>query len=369
MNILYLFADSKAEWNCSEWRCAIPMRAINKTKEHKAEMLFISEWATRQEQSISLSEWADIIVIQRLLLVSLIPVVEHWKAKGKTVIADFDDDYQYMPRSVAAYPFWREGQMTVTKKNNIQETVTMPTPPAEQLKATWKRVHAVTAPSNNVLDRMRRYNENAYLVPNYFQTSSYVPSQELEPLIDKPAGIPVIGWGGSFSHLDSFKSSGITLAFGKLIKQGYNFRVLIAGGDQRIANAIKIPDNYKAIARWLPYEQWPRVLQGFDIGLVPLYGQYDRSRSWIKPIEYGLMGIPWVGSIMPMTEEFKDHGVLVENTPPAWARGLATVLDDYEYYKGRAEDNKEAFLEYDINKNVDKIIDTYQTIIDNAKNT
>ena len=60
MNVLYIISDTEKEYNSANWRCDMPIEAINKTKEHHAQKLFIKDWVESSDQT--LSHWADVIV-------------------------------------------------------------------------------------------------------------------------------------------------------------------------------------------------------------------------------------------------------------------------------------------------------------------
>jgi len=67
MNVVYVYADTKEEWNCSEWRCSIPVRAIRRTKRHDAALISILDFVNPKGRTEALLEAADVIVVQRNL--------------------------------------------------------------------------------------------------------------------------------------------------------------------------------------------------------------------------------------------------------------------------------------------------------------
>ncbi|MGB7511489.1 MAG: hypothetical protein WBP54_09410, partial [Pelodictyon phaeoclathratiforme] len=106
MNILYLYADDKIEWNCSNWRVAIPAAAINKTSEHKAKAMYVAEWAAKSRndpETKAATENADIIILQRLMLDNIIEEMFWWRSQGKIFLVDLDDAYSLMPMSSKSY--------------------------------------------------------------------------------------------------------------------------------------------------------------------------------------------------------------------------------------------------------------------------
>lgn len=113
MHIVYVYANSSEEWNSAEWRCAIPARAIQRSRLHTAQLLDIQSFAQNTPQAQKACLEADVIVIQRDLFGPVLNPIQRWKARDKIVIADFDDAYQLMPATDKDYHFWVEG-----KRNN-----------------------------------------------------------------------------------------------------------------------------------------------------------------------------------------------------------------------------------------------------------
>ncbi len=83
MKIVYVYADNKREWNCSEWRCAVPARAINRTKNHQASMLYIQDFNKNTPETVELCQDADIIIVQRNLIGPALSAIQHWKARDR----------------------------------------------------------------------------------------------------------------------------------------------------------------------------------------------------------------------------------------------------------------------------------------------
>jgi glycosyltransferase involved in cell wall biosynthesis len=349
VNILYAFADNPAEWNCSEWRCAIPMRAIRRTGRHAANMVSLADFAADTPEAHAFAAAADIIIVQRNLFGPVLAAIQHWQARDKTILADFDDAYDLMQASNPAYPFWAQG--VLREPGGLEQK--LDPPPLTQFKWGLRLVDAATVPSQRLADDWRPYADMLYL-PNFIETETYQapPAEPHEEI--------VIGWGGSLSHLASFTESGVLSALKRVCRQRPQVRVMIAG-DRRVYDQLPLPSEQKVFQPWVAYTEWPRVLARMDIGLAPLYGPYDERRSWIKVLEYMLMKIPWAASEGPAYHPMRSHGWLVKNTPNAWERVLMELVDNLGEY--RAEAAREAYLfgiGQSIDENIDKVIGLYE---------
>lgn len=355
MNIVYIYADNEKEWNCSEWRCAIPTRAINKHGVHRADMIFIKDWVEGKSDAKNKCKAADIIIVQRNVFGDVLRVIQEWRMIGKPVAIDVDDGYHVMPRHVNAYSHWIEGKTTQPKTN---KKFIMRNKPFEQLIWGVKYCDGLTTPSLKLADDWLDYTDHVHLVPNYPDIDMYKLD---EKIVDDEF---IIGWGGSHAHQESWRKCGIIPALKAIVKE--NEIKLLLAGDPRVSKLFILPRKRIEFQKKVPHSEWHTVLKRFNIGLVPLAGEYDKRRSWIKALEYLIVGIPWIGTNYDIYGGLEHpYGLMVENTYRSWYDGLHEMITNYPYWKKVAEAGRAMVLKsYAIDLNVDKIIDTYEVIID-----
>jgi glycosyltransferase involved in cell wall biosynthesis len=354
MKIVYVYADAPSEWNCSEWRCAIPARAINRTSRHQAELISISEFGSHTPAAVAACRTADVIVVQRNLVGAVLSAIQHWKARGKTVLADFDDAYNFMPPSNPAHLYWMQGVVSSPDPN--LPAARIDPPPLTQFKWGLRLVHAATVPSKRLASDWQAYAEMR-LLPNYIELSAY------QNITREPHQDIIIGWGGSLSHLQSFNDSQVIQALKRVCRARPQVKVMICGSDRRIFNALPLPAEQKLWHPWVPYKEWPRLLSRFDIGIAPLHGPYDERRSWIKVLEYMVMKIPWMASDGPAYHDLRSYGWLVNNTASAWERLLLDMIDHLDDYQQNAAKEPYLFgLAQSINDNVERILEIYTSL-------
>jgi glycosyltransferase involved in cell wall biosynthesis len=366
MNVLYIYSDTKEEWNCSEWRCVNPTTGINDFTDHSAKMLSINNWMSLKKEIMDIGDWADIIVVQRLIIGDAMAMIEIWKARGKVVVVDLDDAYHLMSPRVRSYKFWHEGHVRVTM--NGQKSILKLSPvPFVSLTRGVKLAHGLTSPSRLILDYWKDVVPYRYYVPNYLPGAIYTPFRKMETNTPE---ILNIGWGGSFSHTDSFHQSQVLPALNRVLKARPNTRFIAIGGSLDFGYMTKtFPRKSVQFLPWVEYKEWPKILGTFDIGIAPLSGlKYDDHRSWIKAIEYGVMGIPWVGTNSPAWQDAPYPGTLVKNTINNWESALLEMIDNYAKYKREALEVADRVLEkVSIESQSGTIIDTYQQIIDEVR--
>jgi len=348
MNITYVIADSKYEWNSTEWRCTIPARAFNRRpRRYRATILHINDFAERTPWSRYALESSDVIVLQRNIFPNTWEAIDYWKAQGKTVIVDVDDGYAQMTPDNVAYPFWFKGLVhTPEGPRNISPT------PIEIYPECVRKTHGVTCAAPYLVRDWETYKSR--WVPNYANLDWYKAKRTRGK-----DGELWVAWGGSMSHLASFTGSGILYAIARVLVRRPKTRLVICGADRRVFESIPLRDSQKIHIDWVPHDQWAGRLANFDIALAPLVGEYDKRRSWIKPLEYGLMRLPWIASDNGAYEGLEQYGRMVANTPDAWADALADVIDN-GYPPATIKDAHAWASAQGIDDNIDKIAATYR---------
>jgi glycosyltransferase involved in cell wall biosynthesis len=396
LHIVYLYADSAEEWNCSEWRCHLLANAINAKHEanprgfpHTANLYSLRTSLAIHHPSVqSKIGVADIIVFQRdVIAPEVSDALEYWRAIGKTVVVDLDDHYPGIPPSNPAHPFW------------IANAFGLEPPPVERMIEGLKHADALIAPSHVILKDWAHILPGYYW-PNYPAMALY---QDAEP---KPLGAPdmvvdydpastekpllrvrprkdtdgkvCIGWGGSISHMDSFLYSNVVPAIRRVLTDRPNVFFKFCGGETRLDWLLKeIPEGQFMRHGGVMAAHWPLVLSTFDIGIAPLDMRptetfnggdnpgksYDERRSWLKLVEYICAGVPFVATNGAPYHDLGGYGKLVENTEQAWYEALISRVDCLAHFKTEARERRLWALKHmTIEANAERLIDLYSRI-------
>lgn len=360
MNIVFIYADDKekGEWNCSEWRCAIPHRAINRQGKHKSTMVWREDWTKKTEESINVINDADIVIIQRHIYPINLAQIVTMRSMGKAVVIDLDDAYHYIPPSLLGYHYWIQGKVAIQDDNNKWVDVVAPHAPISVLEWAVKLATCVTSPSELICsDWTSRFGVKTFFFPNLLESSIYYPRERISK------DTMVIGWGGSLSHTHSFLDTDILPAIRKIGKERKNVLFSFIGGMGTVLSR-RLPEvNLLDIQRVSP-DKYPEELSKIDISIMPLAGLYDRRRSWLKAMECLAMGIPWIASKGEPYAQFKKYGRLIDNTQRTWYLEICNALDNFDTLKSRALENTKDIERFDVDKNVDSIINLFERIID-----
>lgn len=295
MNILYVYADTTDEWNCSEWRCMMPYKAI-KQYDHPdfdAAVMSVQTFGKSAHAEISdidlnIIKNTDVIILQRMGMGALFDTCLFWKAFGKIIILDLDDDYFHMPPDILSYDFWHNGIIySGDKKIKMNNT------PFEQLPWFGKAADLVSSPSLQIMkDWHENFGVKTVWLPNYLEFAPYSKAEIAEHNPDDF----IIGWIGSNSHYHSFNST-IVNAVRKFILRHDDVKLSLIGNTHQIQKLFKLPpEKIVSKPKWYNFPTYIPMLKTFDIGIAPLYGLYDKSRSWIKVLEYMACDIPFIAS-------------------------------------------------------------------------
>ena len=353
MKIVYVYSDHPVEWKCSLERYAVPAKAINGTNRNSASLLTLEEFIFDTPAARNACDTADLIVVQRNLFGPVLSAVQHWKARDKTVIADFDEAFDLLPENHHSYLFWSQGYL----RGPDGQIGKLDPPPLVQFKWGLRLVDAATAASRRLADDWRSFSD-VHFLPSYLELEKY------RNTLSSDHDDIWIGWSGSSAHLQSFTDSGVLTALQHVCQARPQVKVVICGNDRQIFDQLKLPEDQKIFSPWLSTEKWAQLLANFDIGIQPISGDYAHRRGCTRILEYMVMKIPWVASESPAHHDLRSYGWLIHNTTSAWERMLFDMVDHLEDY--RAEARKEAYLyglSQGIEENVQTILQTYKNIL------
>lgn len=200
----------------------------------------------------------------------------------------------------------------------------------EQAASRSRLVFATTSP---LRDRHRRLNPQTHLVPNAADYPHFAPASDPRFASEEVAGLarPVVGFAGNFSgsKIDFDLLEG--LAAGRP-----DWTLLLIGPArpelrERLARLSTLPN-----VHWLgpkPYEELPRYIAAFDIGLIPYESNdYTRSCFPLKLYEYLAAGKPVVATGLPELAGMEPDVAVV-------AGDAASVIVAVEEARGRLGDD------------------------------
>lgn len=177
--------------------------------------------------------------------------------------------------------------------------------------------HMVTVSTEPLAEVLRKRHDNVVVLPNY------VDEEILS--IQRPRRDRVtIGWAGGDSHLKDLAM--VTRELRRFFKRNEDVDFHTMGTDYR--KVLGLP------GRFTPWHHNPfnyyRDID-FDIGIAPLERTpFNRSKSYIKALEYACLGIPVVASDEAPYRDFVLDGVtgFLVRDEHEWSRRLWTLVND-----------------------------------------
>ncbi len=349
MNFVFVCPESEDLKSSVEMRCASPARAINRTGRYSADLIGWHDFATNSSSVVDLLEHSDYIIIHRGLWAPLLTRIQHWKARDKTIIADFVDAYQLMDKE----------ELTdihdIEVNGGIQagDLTEAPADLLTQLKWTLQSTHGATTPSKRLCDDWNPYTRSL-VVPNYLDLErlGLITPQEHKEII--------LGWRGSIRRFQSMKNSGILMALQAACQMRKNVKVVFSIDHPEAVGNLGIPEDQVEVLGWNSPGGWYRQLNRIDIGLTSIVGDMEQRCSCSPLLEFMALKIPWIASQGSAVYDLQTYGWIVDNTAEAWLKATIEMIDHLEDYKAEAAVAPYLYaISKSLEENVQTLVDTY----------
>lgn len=251
----------------------------------------------------------DVIVMQRVTHAYMAQAVGVLRSKGIAVVVDVDDDLSSIHPSNPAWALHHpsnEGRRLSSGKRNLQSW--------RHLSQACRDATLVTVSAPALLPIYASHGRGQVLF-NYLPDHYYgLPRQDSD----------VIGWPGSFhSHPNDPEVVGGAVA--RLVDEGASFvmRGESGGAGKAFGLAVDPP------SRKVPIEEWPAAVAELGVGMAPLADtRFNSAKSWLKPAELSVCGVPWVAS--PRAEYKRLHAMgagILADRPRSWYRELKRLRE------------------------------------------
>lgn len=229
------------------------------------------------------------------------------KRLGKLVVYELDDDIFHIDPKSPAHEFWRN--------------------PENQRKAKecMREAHLVTTSTNYLAKLLKPINPKVVVLPNM------LPKKFWQVKRDEHPSKLVIGWAGGSQHLSDLEL--LRGVIEQILNDYGQVEVFLAGMPVLPFQ----PHPRLKTFTWTKVEQYPKeVLAKMDIGLAPLVNHhFNRAKSDLKFIEYGILGIPMIGSPVQPYLEAVEHGKtgFLAKSPKDWLKYLRKLIENEELRK------------------------------------
>ncbi len=188
------------------------------------------------------------------------------------------------------------------------------------MKAALKACQLVTTTTPYLAELLRQYNKNVVVLPNMLPSEYWEVKHE-----PREDGKVIIGWAGGAHHWSDLEILRGTI---EQILDDYPYVELHVVGMREYP--FKKHERMK-ILKPVKLEEYSKLLSKFDIGIAPLVDtQFNRCKSDLKLIEYGMVGLPVVASkVIPYMKSIihGENGFLAQN-PKDWMKFLRRLIED-----------------------------------------
>lgn len=257
----------------------------------------------------------DAILIQKVNLIY--PLVWILRLRNKNTIFDFDDlcfwDLELAKDKRISFikrmDFWRRG---------IQHPAVL---------RLYTKIIAGNSYLSNVVTAVKK-DDSIIIIPTPIDCNLYFPRERRS----QNASI-IIGWAGSGeNHLRHLEL--LVNPFKELIKQ-YDFTFTLVGAmhSGKIKALFGFLDSKFNCIDWVDYIQLPRLIQTFDIGVMPLRDDNEaRGKCGFKALQYMASGVPVVISPVGINKEIVEDGIngFLAKDSSEWIKKLSTLIENEE---------------------------------------
>lgn len=192
----------------------------------------------------------------------------------------------------------------------------------EQLRAIEmcvRTAHAVTVTNDHLAEQMRRFNPNVHVVPNMIDAALVEMKRERRPKV-------TIGWAGGDSHRRD-----LAYLIRPLNRVMRTTDAVVHTIGQDFSKELRIPEGRHRHSGWESRLIKYYSTIDFDIGLAPLEDTlFTRSKSYIKALEYGALGIPVIASAVGPYLDYVEDGVtgFLVRKESEWIDRLELLIND-----------------------------------------
>lgn len=257
----------------------------------------------------------DVVVFQRPMSRRSYQMIAAIQAQGIAVVVELDDDIWHIdPQNVFHYEWQpsnnRESNYThLAKAVNHADLVTVSTPELARV-----------VPNKKV--RVLRN-----MVPEWYLS--------LEPDSFEKDGLSVVWTGQAETHpLDlNACSDGVVRA---VRRAG---AVFVGVGSEATGKHLGFNDGETLFSPWIDLANYPAAVKSHDVGIAPLRDTvFNRSKSYLKGLEYAALGLAFVGSPLPEYRQLAFEGVgEIANSRHDWYMKLYRLLTDEPYRAEKVE--------------------------------
>jgi glycosyltransferase involved in cell wall biosynthesis len=266
---------------CAWYRTIMPLAELGK---HGHQVTLVSAQQSDGGPGVTIPQAAgnDIVVAQRWNNHAAMGAWRRMAQSSKLVYETDDDVFSVEPVNWAAY--------CIYSRADVQDAVSF----------SARTASLVTVSTEPLAKVMREHSDNVVVLPNH------IPAYACD--LERPRAVrPTVGWMGGASHGRDLGV--IANPVRRFLDRNPGWDMHLMGVDYRPT----VKHDRTRFSPWRHVVDDPEGFYGsidFDIGLAPIYPTtFSASKSHIKALEYGALGIPVIASDCEPYRDYVLHGV------------------------------------------------------------
>ena len=341
---LHIFGWAAGNDGCAYYRLVLPLAILQRDPDVTIDIGI----KMPPEEFHSTDHDRRIIVAQRLMKPLVVEQARIFKAEGRKIVVEHDDDLSNI-RS--------DNPAILSKSSNW--------PPSDEWRKSWlPAMHEamgfaslVTCTNTYLATELRQYSDHVTVLPNYIDSALLKTDM---PLRNDNEHLKV-GWAGSPTHDKDWTQAAPFIQNG-LGKVHMSELVLIGSDYQWL-----VGHKRTTVRPWeTDLNKYFNNLTDIHIGLAPLADDhFNRSKSYIKALEYAALGIPVIANDVEPYRNFIQHGVtgFLVKYGHEWARYIRILANDEPLRRKMGEAAREVAAQNTIQKNAWRWLEAYEEIM------
>ena len=318
MQASFFFGDDERELNSSYYRMLLPAEVLRAAGH---DIVLGSSLCSTPAGTRDIVDHIDYSLVRETVLVERVMTRErarHLRLAGaKRIVLTLDDHYAAIPPGQQSYETW------IVRGFH------------DELLRSLPLIDQLVVASDYLAKIYQKYCRNKVVViKNYLDWKKWEPAYVQRQARLAAGGPLAIGWGGTKLHQPSWNVSVLPTLLRELqLRYGERIKFLFYN---KVADLVLNAAGLEFESYGLQtLEGWPSCVANFDLGLIPLRGEYDAARSHLKALEFATLGIPWVADGLPPVEHAiggwkvigRWHNFTVKEERQSWEAGLSELIE------------------------------------------
>jgi len=309
---------------CAWYRCALPMNSLNLIKEYETGMGFpgFNEnhgFGLLIPDNKAIHGW-DIVVLKLVMLEKIVSQIPMAQALGQKIVIDLDDHLEGLEKTNLAYTMTSPEKNPKNNREHYAKTIGM----ADAL--------ITSTPF------LKEFYEKKYPGKPIFMVRNGIDIERWSLKRSGGGNKPTFGWVGATPWRSSDLET-LVPDFGNFIENNdlkfhHSGSIINAPTVQK---QLGIPEHRFSHEPMKPIKRYPELFRKIDVGLVPLrHVDFNEAKSFIKGLEYGASGIPFIAQDIEEYSYLEETGVgRVAKNIEEWIEHSEQLLDPKTRHKDR----------------------------------